>query len=603
MPKVRIKSLPTAAQGGTFPINGAMFPYAGTPSANPYGIISSHTTEEDKNINDSVKPIEPDKANIEAEEGEVLFKGDRGIFKIIGKKHSEGGTPLKVDQGDFIFSDKKDLAITKDEADTFDFTYRKGGKRNNTPAEILKNEVDMKGYNKFLTILNDPKTSTTEKNTASLMLGKMMEKIGQVQYLQEGKKGFPTGLPQTAQGTAPVVDPALQDQQKEQGQFAYGGNYKMDPGGPFAPYLHTPKPFQPNYSFNYNIDVPKPDDQVIPGVTVPTDYNRQAPLEQPTYGFKKASTPQPFIPDQGYNPGKTEWSGMEKLSAALPGLTALSMPTYYDMLQQNHTPNVRLDRIDNQQDINAIQQSSRIGQRELFENMDAKTAAGNAGFLRGQELQAIDQSHHQTNVENTQIANQETMVNAQNQMQDQGFNLSNQRQTFTNNVRARQLRNEAIANGATQSFNNASAVQHNLESLDQHMAAANLPFLTNVYYDKQGKVLGQGKWDDLGADKQAQVAYKGQQGPIGLNGNRMPTFTGFGSLDSIGVTSRAMNNGMQYQQQIIQGLTKAMNSGDPRAMAYAAKVMSDMFKPNAHGYNSYQEMMSAMFPFQQIPTR
>jgi hypothetical protein len=583
MPKVRIKSLPTAAQGGTFPINGAMFPYAGTPSANPYGIISSHTTEEDKNINDSVKPIEPDEANIEAEEGEVLFKGDRGIFKITGKKHSEGGTPLKVEQGDFIFSDKKDLAITKDEADTFDFKYRKGGKRNNTPAEILKNEVDMKGYNKFLTILNDPKTSTTEKNTAGLMLGKMMEKIGQVQYLQEGKKGFPTGLPQTAQGTAPVIDPALQDQQREQGQFAYGGNYKMDSGGP--------------------IKVPKPSDQIIPGVTVPLDYDKTAPLEQPTYGFKIPSTPQPFMPDQGYNPGKTQWNGMEKLSAALPGLTALSMPTYYDMLQQNHTPNIRLDRIDNQQDINAIQQSSRIGQRELFENMDAKTAAGNAGFMRGQELQAIDQSHHQTNVMNTQIANQETMTNAQNQLQDQGFNLSNQKQTFTNNVRARQFRNEAIANGATQSFNNAQAVQRNLESLDQHMAAANLPFLTNVYYDKQGKVLGQGKWDDLSSDKQAQVAYKGQQGPMGLNANRMPTFTGFGSLDSIGVTSRAMNNGMQYQQQIVQTLTKAMNSGDPRSMALAAKVMSDMFKPNAHGYNSYQEMMSAMFPFQQVPIR
>lgn len=606
--KVRLKSLPKAGQGGNFPINGTMYPYAGGPAANPYGLITSDTSEDDKNINDSVKPIDEDKANIEAEEGEVLFKGPKGIFKIAGKKHSQGGTPLKVDEGDFIFSDKKSLAINKDEAEAFNLDYRKGGKTNNTPAEILKNEVDLKGYNKFITILNDPNSDPMAKSTAELMLGKMMDKIGQVQYLQEAKKGFPTGLPATAMGTAPVQDPTQADKLQEQGQFAKGGMYrKYDPGGPYSPYLHQPKQFNPQYNFftpnpetgDINLPVPKPDDRVIPGVTVPASI-QNSPAAQNASAQPKIQNNSVNI---GYHPNKTEWTGLEQLSAAMPGLTALSMPTYYDQLIQNHTPDVHLDRISNQQDINAIQQQSALGQRELFENMDSKTAAANAGFIRAQELGALDQSHHQTNLANTQIANQETLTNMQNRMQDQAFNLGNIKQTFTNNVRARQFRNEEIANGATQSLNNAQAIQHNLESLDQHIAAANMPFLTNVYYDKNGNVLGQGKFEDLSPEKQKIVAYTGQQGPMALDKNRMPSFTGFGSLDSVGVNQRAMNNGMQYQQQIIEGLNKAMASGDPRAVAYAAKVLSDMFKPNAHGYNPFQEMMSAAFPYMQIPTR
>lgn len=62
-------------------------------------------------INDSVKPIDREDANIEAEKDEIILKPDlSGIYKIGGKSHSKGGTPLLADPG--VGSSQYNLAMT-----------------------------------------------------------------------------------------------------------------------------------------------------------------------------------------------------------------------------------------------------------------------------------------------------------------------------------------------------------------------------------------------------------------------------------------------------------------------------------------------------------
>src|SRR5687768_11774365 len=117
--KIRITELPNLKMGGIL----ADYPYAGTTSNdNPFGSIASNTTSDEENVNASAKPVDRDLANMEAEKGELLLKFDLGgLFAVKGKSHSQGGTPLKADAGDFIFSKDKELAITKQEKELFDF--------------------------------------------------------------------------------------------------------------------------------------------------------------------------------------------------------------------------------------------------------------------------------------------------------------------------------------------------------------------------------------------------------------------------------------------------------------------------------------------------
>ena len=165
--KIKLKSVPRD-----------IMPMAGAKKSNPVGMIVSDTTTDDNQINSSVKPVDEDKANIEAEKGEILLKFDMGgMFNIKGKKHYQGGTPLIADEGDFIFSDDKDLAITTKEKEMFGFKKGKSSKSNSTPAKVLAKEAPPKEYNKFLSILKDNKADSIAKRTAILMMEKYQNRL------------------------------------------------------------------------------------------------------------------------------------------------------------------------------------------------------------------------------------------------------------------------------------------------------------------------------------------------------------------------------------------------------------------------------------------
>jgi hypothetical protein len=147
-------------------------------------------------------------ANIEAEGGETVYgdmDGDGGLehMKISGPRHSQGGVPLNVPEGSFVFSDTKKMKI-KDPAILAKFgkSMKKGGI---TPAQIAK-QYDI---NKYKAIMEDPNADPLAKATAQLMVKNYESKLGQLALVQEGMKGFPGGIPQVAQNAMP--------------QAAYGG--------------------------------------------------------------------------------------------------------------------------------------------------------------------------------------------------------------------------------------------------------------------------------------------------------------------------------------------------------------------------------------------
>jgi hypothetical protein len=672
--KIKITDKPKFKQGGFF-----FMPYAGILSTNPHGLINSDVKNLDSTYNDTVKPIDEEKANVEAEKGEFLFKFDAGgIFKIAGKKHSQGGTPLKVDSGDFIFSNDKKLAITKKEAEVFKLKFSERGKHLNTPAKLLDKEIDAKKYNKFLAVLNDPNADPISKTTAQLMLGKYMEKIGQLGYLQEAKKNFPQGLPTFAEGTAPVYANEVKDAEDKAKMFAkQGGTYLPQAqlglyGKPFgvqkqpksgsstssprqdryigvrppyptawknyfdktenkqysAPDWIDPKTFYETPGLidfmktldsapGIDNDLKKADDAwwgyrhqaafnkffpngrpqtPITGTVGPvtdktgTKYNIPNLPEEAlpaTPGAAGDQNPKPnsynavpTVPFQGFNIGM---NAAEVLSGIAPYMAAMSQPTYYDMLTQKYSPNIRLERATNSQEVNQIQQQTSLAQKEMFANLPGGIAALASADLRANELSNINRSNQATDNVNAGVENQEAMVNYQTDQQDNLFNLQNIHQTYNNNVLAQQRKNEMLTNGAIQSTNNFLAIKGNLDTLNQQATAAVLPYLSEIdAMDANGNPI------------------KVQVPPITLNQNRMPVPTGFGSLDSVGVRNLANTpDSTDYKSAYEYFINKGV-SPDKASQAATIIFYGRNGQKGAQSYNAanpYAAMMSGLYNF------
>src|SRR6478609_2564868 len=99
---------------------------------NPFANLENiETTIPD--VNSTIKPIDREDANLEAEKGEIVFQPNGQLHKVLGKTHAKGGTPLNLPEGSFIFSNYKPLSFNKNEKKLFQF--KEGGtKKSNTPA-------------------------------------------------------------------------------------------------------------------------------------------------------------------------------------------------------------------------------------------------------------------------------------------------------------------------------------------------------------------------------------------------------------------------------------------------------------------------------------
>ena len=191
--KVRIKSLPKAASGLELKLNSAL---GQNHKAMPWPGGPSRLSDDDADVRNTLKPVPREEATLEAEKGEVVVTpGEGGIpmsFTIGGKRHSGGGTPLKLPSDSFIYSDTKDMRIKDPNIiSQFGMPPVKGGY---TPAIIAKKY----NINNFLKILKDPDTDELQKKTAEGMIANYNLKLAKLALIQESMKGFPTGIPKVA---------------------------------------------------------------------------------------------------------------------------------------------------------------------------------------------------------------------------------------------------------------------------------------------------------------------------------------------------------------------------------------------------------------------
>jgi len=196
------------------------------------GSIWNHELEPDTNrVSDVLRPVPRDEANIEAERGETIV-GDLDQDGMVehaivgGKRHFQGGTPLNVPDGSYVFSDYNKLKIRNKDILKGIFNY--GGK-GATPAQIAKRYE----LNKYKDILNDPEADPLDKKTAQLMLDNNMMKLAQLALVQEGMKGFPDGIPDIA---LPLlgsdIAQARPSQQEDPMMARRGGLVKYQSKGP-----------------------------------------------------------------------------------------------------------------------------------------------------------------------------------------------------------------------------------------------------------------------------------------------------------------------------------------------------------------------------------
>lgn len=154
--------------------------------------------DEQSTVHRSIKEVPRNEANIEAEGGETALipNGNDNTyshFNIQGKRHTNGGVPLNVPEGTFIYSDTKKMKLGGSVLKVFGKSDKTSKKY--TPAALAK-QYDL---NKYTAILESPKSSQLEKRTAELMIQNYNKKLAQLALVQEGKKGYPQGIPKVAE--------------------------------------------------------------------------------------------------------------------------------------------------------------------------------------------------------------------------------------------------------------------------------------------------------------------------------------------------------------------------------------------------------------------
>lgn len=258
--KIKITGLPQEAYGGTQNNQAVNEMYPSNSNVRRLKYSDMVEGQPEDSVRQYAQEVPREIANIEAERGETIIQpGDNGVlsmFKIGGKRHYEGGTPLQASPNDFIFSDTKDMKI-KDPAilESFGMKYKKGGF---TPAAISK-KFNLNNPN-IQKPLNDPNADSIQKASAERMYDNYLSQLGKLALVQEGRKGFPQGAPgiSTPYMQKVGMDPSMfmpdvmtpQDASMQMGKAQFGNNpLGLDPfqrPGPtrvYNPFDNSSQPF------------------------------------------------------------------------------------------------------------------------------------------------------------------------------------------------------------------------------------------------------------------------------------------------------------------------------------------------------------------------
>jgi hypothetical protein len=202
--------MPNLKSGAEVKLQGLRAGLGFNSNVMPWPIMAGKMSAPDVDVNSTIGPVPRNEANLEAERGEVaMTPGAGGIpdtFKIGGKRHYEGGTPLNLPDDSFIFSDTAKMRI-KDPAilAQFGMSEKKGGY---TPADIAKKY----NINKYKKVLADPDTDDLQRSTAEQMIANYNLKLAKLGLIQESKKGFPQGIPS-------IATPYLESMQIDPSEF------------------------------------------------------------------------------------------------------------------------------------------------------------------------------------------------------------------------------------------------------------------------------------------------------------------------------------------------------------------------------------------------
>jgi hypothetical protein len=191
--KVRIKKKPLQQAKHGMQIRNDRYSNGKDAYLNQFG-------EKEMQVNRSLTAVPRHMANLEAEGGEqVMVPGSGGIpetYNVSGNRHAQGGVPLSLQPGSFVFSDHKKGMKIKDPEILAEFGMQvsKKSKKGYTPAQIAK-KFDI---NPYLKVLFNPDSDDMERESAELMIQKYVMQLGKLGLLQESMKGFPQGIPDIA---------------------------------------------------------------------------------------------------------------------------------------------------------------------------------------------------------------------------------------------------------------------------------------------------------------------------------------------------------------------------------------------------------------------
>jgi len=167
-------------------------PFGNSPRYDRSAMESLYKRSTDEVVS-TLKPIDKEKATLEAEQGEIVAQyknGGLSFHDVKGTRHNKKGTPLNLEDGAFIYSRFNKMRLTPNELETFKLGGSVKSKDGNTPAFVLRRNLDIEHNNDLLTKYTDSKNSA-EKNTARLMLQKYQQIAGKIAALQEIRKPNP----------------------------------------------------------------------------------------------------------------------------------------------------------------------------------------------------------------------------------------------------------------------------------------------------------------------------------------------------------------------------------------------------------------------------
>ena len=196
--RVIISKLPKAQSGLETKMHNLRAGLGFNANTMPWPVMAGKLSAPELEVNETLRPVPREEANLEAEKDEIAAipdadkSGIPSTYKIGGKRHYQGGTPLNLPDNSFIYSDTAKMRI-KDPVilAQFGMPYKKSGY---TPAEIAKRY----NVNPYKKILADPNADQRQKDTAELMIANYNLKLAKLALIQESMKGFPQGIPAIA---------------------------------------------------------------------------------------------------------------------------------------------------------------------------------------------------------------------------------------------------------------------------------------------------------------------------------------------------------------------------------------------------------------------